>query len=252
MKNFNKTLLAAALLAAGTGAANAAIVYGDATGSEAFLQVYDSSQKLTFDYDLGITLAQLKAGLASQTFDFSKDANWNTFHGANFNAATTQFAVADGYKTTAYFTSNLNPPVFANTTLLLNAGNSIGSQAANININTISAGTSILVADTASAGTGQWATDAAGQNTPDTLWGASGNQQVAINYGATGNFFGAAFDLATKLPATTEIGHFTLNGSALTFAPGSVSAVPLPAAVWMFGAGLMGLLRLNRRKSAAI
>jgi hypothetical protein len=250
MKNFNKTLLAVALLTAGAGAANAAIVSGSATGSEAFLQVYDSSQKLTFDYDLGITLAQLKAGIGSQTFDFSKDANWNTFHGANFNAATTQFAVADGYSTQAYFTSNLNPPVFGQTLALYNGATAIGTQAANISKNTISAGTSVLVADTASAGTGQWAVDAAGQATPETLWGSSGDQQVAINYGATGNFFGIT--LVGKFPATTEIGHFTLAGSALTFAPGSVSAVPLPAAVWMFGAGLMGMLRLSRRKSAAI
>jgi hypothetical protein len=45
------------------------------------------------------------------------------------------------------------------------------------------------------------------------------------------------------------IGAFTLAGNTLSYAPAAVSAVPLPAAVWMFGAGLMGVLRLNRRKS---
>ncbi|MDD2658546.1 MAG: VPLPA-CTERM sorting domain-containing protein [Methylococcales bacterium] len=251
MKNFNKTLLAAALLAAGTGAANADIVINSATGSEAFMQAYDSSQKLTFNFDLGITLAQLNAGIGSHTFNFSNDANWNTFHGPNFNAATTQFIVADGYKTQAYFTSNLASPVLAKTTLLLAGSGAIEQAAARINSGTpISAGTSSLATDGINPGTGQWAD---GLSAPQTIWGSVGDQQAAINYGAAGgNFFGVAFDLATKLPATTEIGRFTLAGSTLTFAPGSVSAVPLPAAVWMFGAGLMGMLRLSRRKSAAI
>ena len=42
--------------------------------------------------------------------------------------------------------------------------------------------------------------------------------------------------------------YFNLSGNALAFTP-AVTAVPLPAAVWLFGAGLMGVLRLNRRKS---
>jgi len=39
-----------------------------------------------------------------------------------------------------------------------------------------------------------------------------------------------------------QLGQIKLSAAGLT-------AVPLPAAVWMFGAGLMGLLRLNRRKA---
>jgi len=35
---------------------------------------------------------------------------------------------------------------------------------------------------------------------------------------------------------------------ALAVRPGDVSAVPVPAAVWLFGSGLMGLLGLARRK----
>jgi hypothetical protein len=43
---------------------------------------------------------------------------------------------------------------------------------------------------------------------------------------------------------------FDIEGSQgkLGFA-GGATVVPLPAAVWMFGAGLMGMLRLNRRKA---
>lgn len=57
----------------------------------------------------------------------------------------------------------------------------------------------------------------------------------------------------------TPTGSLLSNGFAgsttQTFAPyqlkivGSVSAVPLPAAVWMFGSGLMTFLGLSKRKS---
>ncbi|MFA5983130.1 MAG: hypothetical protein WC782_03860 [Methylococcaceae bacterium] len=48
------------------------------------------------------------------------------------------------------------------------------------------------------------------------------------------------------------LGSFNLGAQGLSFtaAGGSVPSVPLPAAVWMFGAGLLGVLRLNRRKAA--
>lgn len=42
------------------------------------------------------------------------------------------------------------------------------------------------------------------------------------------------------------------NGFAFEYKPaGSPAPIPLPAAVWMFGAGLMGVLRINRRKAVA-
>lgn len=37
---------------------------------------------------------------------------------------------------------------------------------------------------------------------------------------------------------------------ALAVRPGDVAAVPLPAAVWLFGSGLLGLLGVARRKAA--
>jgi hypothetical protein len=34
-------------------------------------------------------------------------------------------------------------------------------------------------------------------------------------------------------------------------APNAVSAVPVPAAVWLFGSGLLGLVGISRRKKSA-
>jgi hypothetical protein len=255
MKKFNKTLLAAALMVA-AGAANAGIAINSATGAEAFLQAYDSTQGVTYDLDLGITLAQLNAGLANKTYNLSTDANWNTFHGAKFNAATTQFGVVDGYKLTTYFTSTLASPAVDTGTNLLKVSSAIELAANRINAGApLSAAGSALAVDGTSDGTGQWADAAGSTNVLDNLWGVpGGSQSAAINYGSTGNFF-SDVNVTGKGLVVTNIGAWTLAGNTLSFAIPTITppaAVPLPAAVWMFGAGLMGVLRLNRRKSAAI
>ncbi|MBI5783055.1 MAG: VPLPA-CTERM sorting domain-containing protein, partial [Gammaproteobacteria bacterium] len=37
---------------------------------------------------------------------------------------------------------------------------------------------------------------------------------------------------------------------ALAVRPGDVAVVPVPAAVWLFGSGLLGLIGVARRKAA--
>lgn len=51
----------------------------------------------------------------------------------------------------------------------------------------------------------------------------------------------------------TTLGKFTLGtDSTLTFTSNQVSQVPVPAAIWMFGSALVGLLGISRRKSTAL
>lgn len=55
-----------------------------------------------------------------------------------------------------------------------------------------------------------------------------------------------------KRPQLVDEGFFATSVGSQPLPIGQPpAAVPLPAAVWMFGAGLMGLLRLNRRRSLA-
>lgn len=50
-----------------------------------------------------------------------------------------------------------------------------------------------------------------------------------------------------------KLGTFTLtSGNVLNWKPASVSQVPLPAAVWLFGSSLLGMLGFNRRKSPIV
>lgn len=60
-------------------------------------------------------------------------------------------------------------------------------------------------------------------------------------------FFGQAKSLTDF--TTTELGVWNLSSNGeLSFSAG-VSAVPVPAAVWLFGSGLLGLVGIARRRS---
>ncbi|MDT8282598.1 MAG: VPLPA-CTERM sorting domain-containing protein, partial [Gammaproteobacteria bacterium] len=49
--------------------------------------------------------------------------------------------------------------------------------------------------------------------------------------------------------STAAAGRWAFDGSNITFGA-SVSAVPIPAAAWLFGSGLLGLVGVARRKTA--
>jgi len=259
MKNFSKSLLAVALLATGTGAANASINVATAptgTAAEAFMQVYDSLNGKTFDLDLGVTVATLianKTNSVNFSVDLSTDTNWSSFL-TGFSSANTIFGVVGGNGTKSVFTStNVNGNLNAgagNATTLTNIGNNIKLAADRINAGQVAntaQNLSKLVLDTDTAGTGQWASTAGGSSILTNLYGAFGGANAALAYNdAVG---GSLF--TGSVAAALNLGQVTLVGNTLSITT-TTSAVPLPAAVWMFGAGLMGVLRLNRRKSAAI
>ncbi len=50
--------------------------------------------------------------------------------------------------------------------------------------------------------------------------------------------------------AAGEAINFKYNNQQFYLSGMEVQAVPIPAAVWLFGSGLMGLLGLQRRKTA--
>ena len=46
------------------------------------------------------------------------------------------------------------------------------------------------------------------------------------------------------------VGNKTISNYAWAVYDGDVSAVPIPAAVWLFGSGLLGLIGVARKKAA--
>lgn len=61
--------------------------------------------------------------------------------------------------------------------------------------------------------------------------------------------YGAEYNIETDV-VTTETGRFLVGSEELPALPEPVAEVPVPAAVWLFGTGLIALAGLVRRKAA--
>jgi len=72
-----------------------------------------------------------------------------------------------------------------------------------------------------------------------TAYSTTGNGSRLNVYGLTPNGSGSGSAVVY------ELGYATFNGSTLTFTP-----VPLPAAAWLLGGGLLGLLVIGRRRDS--
>jgi len=261
MKQFSKSLLAVALLAATTGAANASIATGSNTLSEAYLSVYDSTQGLTFTLDLGLTFADLFNNKANDTFSKSYDlaaltagstsAKWSTF-ATGLNAATTVYGVVASGTTGKLFATgpDVSPAKFPsalspNTSItgLVNHINTVNTASIADNAGAVvntALNLSAIISDADQGNTGQHNQLGAFA----TLNGTKGDAGADIKYGQAGNFY---YYQGTSVPFLAAQ-QWTLSGNTLSYS----APVPLPAAVWMFGAGLMGVLGLTRRKNAAV
>ncbi|WP_262963879.1 hypothetical protein [Methylobacter psychrophilus] len=263
MKKFNKTLLVAALMVA-AGSANASIKTTSNTLSEAYLSVYDTTSASTFVLDLGLTMGDLVTNLSNTAFFKSYDlaaltatstgGKWSTYV-AGLNTATTVFGVltsGNGGRLLATGPA-ISPAKFATITVAAAAVTTTKNHIETVNTATLAdnAGAvvntalnlSAIILDADTANTGQHDQN----NSFASLTGGKSDAGASINYGTEGNFYyyaGAAIPVEAVQTWKLDAAKGTL-----TYA---VAAVPLPAAVWMFGAGLLGMMRLNRRKSMAV
>lgn len=241
---FAKSLMAVALFAS-AGAASASINQGSTDLTrEAYLSVYDSVQAKTFDLDLGITLADLIANVSNaaytKSFDLSSYANWNAF-AANLNAGSTVYSIAAARSSKTVITlANETVDFFSSTSAAIPTATAVNNHAGEINVGMggiPAENLSKLVADTDTPLTGQY-------NNFNSIFGVVSAAQASIAYGSEAKFW--FLNGAIETPFANV---WKLSGNTLTLSAATPAAVPLPAAVWMFGAGLMGVLRLNRRKS---
>jgi len=118
------------------------------------------------------------------------------------------------------------------------------------------------------AGGVSWGWNCTGSEMGDLYYNALGNVQVSLsNTGPFSNvsssiYFWSATENASDAGTAWHFGMVT--GGDLSYTgksaydgawavqSGDVSAVPVPAAVWLFGSGLLGLVGVARRKSANI
>lgn len=252
---FSKTLLAAALFAS-AGAANAGIAQGttDAT-REAYISVYDSVQALTYNLDLGITLADLVANVNNNdysfNFDLSGDSKWHTFS-ANLNAGSTVYSIAAGRSTKLAITLQEPVPSPSSNSGSQSSPAAVDLHAGEINVVsglTASENVSTLVSDTDTPQTGQYGDF-------NSIFGTKSVANASIAYGTEAAFYflqgttvNRQFGADDGLGFAGGTGRWLLAGNTLSFTASPVAAVPVPAAIWMFGAGLLSMLGLNRRKA---
>lgn len=272
MKCNLKKLVVALALTASAGQASAMTVAGTGDGS-LFLTVWDPVRQVTYARDLGYTLSGFlpnslggamtpNSGLTlnlagdslfTNTFAGSVASNiqWNVTAGDYLLTGTQQSTTPGAYQ---LLTTSTSSSGFS----LSNAG--VGAALNNMNnyqgsLNNIGCGTAVSCATSDPTSSAQ-----------GSIYGPSFSGQGAVNNAATG--FGGSLDFYYVTPTGSAgfnqaaktiyqnaqgLGTFSLaNTGTLTYSIAApVSTVPVPAAVWLFGSGLVGLVGIARRKQQA-
>lgn len=261
MKLLGKTFAVAAMALAVSTAAEARIqAMGDATadGSELLLNIVNYSKENSFTLDLGVTIAQFNAN-PSQTLSFSlAGSNFQSFMSAMVAGDNVTWGVSGGHQKLEtnedlplwgfYTTSVTNSPVVFDTGVA--------------DVNNTQGVWNTLVSEI------QTQDSNANNNSTFRIKGELGYTAIYGNDFQTALPFIAQGSLSEKLAFVQEgldleigdfdttrlvkFGDWTINlaQASLKYGPTAPAAVPVPAAVWMFGTGLLGLLGLNRRKAA--
>jgi hypothetical protein len=259
---------AAGALALGAVAAHASIPVPSTGSSDAilFAEVVNASGSAVASYagDTGVSVSTLVAGLSGTQVVLGSDANLAKLFAADAAGDTIQWAVMGGQYTGSATTSNFGAVGGAkfittstgDSTAKIALDNTVnlikwaGLSADVSTINSLSGGAS-SIEGAAPATAGQW--DAANPATASG-WYANGpvtgnalGGTQALFYVTGGGSAGAKVSFTN--PATETA---SLSASGLTLTGGVVTPpVPLPAAVWLLGSGLLGLTGIARRKSKA-
>jgi hypothetical protein len=254
-----KKVTAAVIVAVSAGSTEAAIVDGITQPSELFVNVWDETAQQSYALDLGITTAQFLANpTQTLSFNLAGDANYTSFltpqsplmfNVAGFSLVLNDLPDIPGYG--ALITSNGD--VAGSTSgwsqaQVDNAGNKIS-----VHIGGLNAVESNATANGAGNGSG-----IAGPTSGDAYFGANTwltNLGGGLPFNNTAGvdtplgFWQLGTSDGSDAVATPFDGSWTLSSNG-TLTYSAVSAVPVPAAVWLFGSGLVGMIGVARRKLA--
>jgi len=256
---------AAGALALGAAAAHASIALPSSGSSDAILfaeVVNAAGTKAVASYagDTDISINTILGGLSGSTTVLGSDPNLAALFAADASGDTVEFAVLGGQYTGGATATNfevaghaqfLSTTLNNSTTTLTAATTGSLTHMAGLNtdigsINSNSGGaSSIEGASPATAGI--WDIT----NTSGTAYWDGASIPNYNAQGVTANLYyvtgggGIASKVSTTLEGTA---YLSASGLVLT---GTSSPVPLPAAVWLFGSGLLGLAGVARRKAQA-
>jgi len=271
MKNLTKTITVVTL-ALGAVSVNAAVLNDNSLDAEAWLSVYDSTSKQTFTLDLGGSKIGSTQGITTRSLidhknatgslvnvDLTEYSHWNEFKShADFNASTTIYLLA---------ATGINQATYSPNVLITGTSDKFGgldftglgqiSGTLNVHVDNFNddtpgrdfknypANVSTLVID---------GDDHIGHHEERAgsteLWGGATYNPNGL-YGQEIPFQFANVDSVTYAAQQMEFAaKWKLDGDNLTLAS-SVSEVPVPAAVWMFGSAMLGLIGVKRKRKMA-
>ncbi|MEI6626818.1 MAG: VPLPA-CTERM sorting domain-containing protein [Thermoleophilia bacterium] len=229
---------------------------GSFVNSDLFLVVVNQTTGKSEAIDLGVTATALTFG---QTFNVDPNL------ASNLGAGTLSYQLVagdlsaqgpNGYSGSVLYTSSNNTYTAAqmNNTAIVGAVNSADLYLSTFANSFSAVGTGSNIYQTyLSAGTTatNWGPTASMSTAPGKGLGLTGIDFTAAVgsplsfYTITSNSVDAAINSAGSIVKT---GIFTLTGSSLSYA----AAVPLPAALWLLGSGVLGLGAARRRRLAVV
>ncbi|PPD29624.1 MAG: hypothetical protein CTY19_17030 [Methylomonas sp.] len=271
MKLLGKSFAVAAMALAVSTAAEARIQsIGDNTpdGSELIFNLWNATAEKSYTLDLGITTSQISNALQPMshwTAIMNADSNFQAFlssYSAGHNVTWGVFGgnqVLNEYTDLPnagfYTTSVSNPPAMIHTSWG-DIGNTFGKWDDMVKDvqtqDSVADNRSTFKAVGEQGYTGIYGNDFQ-TAVPFQTQGSVGEKLAFILVGLNEAAF-IASEGANDPAEVFQKGSFQFNivngAASLGYAAPEVAPIPVPAAVWMFGTGLLGLLGMNRRKAA--
>lgn len=290
MKLLSKAIAVAVAAMAVTGVAEAKIAtVAQATtfdGSEMVFSVWNPVLKQSYALDLGLKQSSFLLDTTVSRSWTVNDLNFNDFWNATSATGGSRYQVVSGSNSLSSSTTVINAPgtdthgMTKKAASLKNYGLIVTGDAvhtlADFTAATSSTGgqaltTTVGYFQNVDNGSGQasgdvstnasmYAVDNNAAGYFETAWGTNLDQKLgSFNstalVGTDADFFWFKKNATGSANEFVQLASWNFsvanNVGTLTYSP-APAAVPLPAAVWMFGAGLMGVLRATRRKSAVV
>jgi hypothetical protein len=228
-----------------------------------FAEVLNSSGAVVGSYagDTGVSVLGTQAAIAAnQTASMSDGGNlgkllaldtgtnslvWSIQGGGQVSTADAELADAGAGQFVTTATNNNTGQMGGRPSTALDTWENFGNTTIALNKN--SAGAS-SVFGTATASAGIFDTTVIAANPSN--WYLTGGSTGVSGLGTAWNLYGVT-GTTTSNVALSLLGTATLTANGVTFAAaGTGTPVPLPAAIWLLGSGLLGLAGVGRRKTA--